>query len=163
MSAKAAAEAAEAAKTEEEKGVAEPAVDDNMEVDITFESMDFELQDPAKLGKWSKFFLRILFAFGPKSKNLLQDSDSVWILLSAKFGIWSNINFLFVENLVLFLVSILFLFFLLLYCKISQCIQLWINYWGKDIFSMKNPRNCYQIYTILQVIVLIVDNQDADL
>lgn len=51
MAAEAAAIAAEEAKTEEEKGVSEPVAMEAEEADITFESMDFERQDPEKLGK----------------------------------------------------------------------------------------------------------------
>lgn len=50
MEAEAAAKAAEEAKTEKEKGVPEP-VAMEVEADIAFESMDFEKQDPEKLGK----------------------------------------------------------------------------------------------------------------
>uniref|UniRef100_A0AAF5PUK5 Intron-binding protein aquarius n=3 Tax=Wuchereria bancrofti TaxID=6293 RepID=A0AAF5PUK5_WUCBA len=50
LAAEAAAKAAEEAKTEEEKGVPEP-VAMEVEADIAFESMDFEKQDPEKLGK----------------------------------------------------------------------------------------------------------------
>ncbi|MFH4976082.1 hypothetical protein AB6A40_002791 [Gnathostoma spinigerum] len=49
--AEAASKAAEAAKTEFEKGVPQPKDEDMEETDITFESMDFEKQDPSKLGK----------------------------------------------------------------------------------------------------------------
>uniref|UniRef100_A0A0M3I3F3 AAA_11 domain-containing protein n=1 Tax=Ascaris lumbricoides TaxID=6252 RepID=A0A0M3I3F3_ASCLU len=51
LAAEAAARAAEAAKTEEEKGVVEPTDMDVEETEITFESMDFERQDPEKMGK----------------------------------------------------------------------------------------------------------------
>uniref|UniRef100_A0A0R3Q928 AAA_12 domain-containing protein n=1 Tax=Brugia timori TaxID=42155 RepID=A0A0R3Q928_9BILA len=50
LEAEAAAKAAEEAKTEKEKGVPEP-VAMEVEADIAFESMDFEKQDPEKLGK----------------------------------------------------------------------------------------------------------------
>uniref|UniRef100_A0A1I7VRA8 AAA_12 domain-containing protein n=2 Tax=Loa loa TaxID=7209 RepID=A0A1I7VRA8_LOALO len=51
LAAEAAAKAAEEAKTEEEKGVPEPIAMEAEESNITFESMDFERQDPEKLGK----------------------------------------------------------------------------------------------------------------
>uniref|UniRef100_A0A915PS17 Intron-binding protein aquarius n=1 Tax=Setaria digitata TaxID=48799 RepID=A0A915PS17_9BILA len=51
LAAEVAAKAAEEAKTEEEKGVPEPIAMEAEEADITFESMDFERQDPDKLGK----------------------------------------------------------------------------------------------------------------
>uniref|UniRef100_A0A915BBL4 Intron-binding protein aquarius n=2 Tax=Parascaris univalens TaxID=6257 RepID=A0A915BBL4_PARUN len=51
LAAEAAARAAEAAKTEEEKGFVEPTDMDIEETEITFESMDFERQDPEKMGK----------------------------------------------------------------------------------------------------------------
>uniref|UniRef100_A0A0R3RQH9 Intron-binding protein aquarius n=1 Tax=Elaeophora elaphi TaxID=1147741 RepID=A0A0R3RQH9_9BILA len=51
LEAEAAAKAAEEAKTEEEKGIPEPTAMEAEEADITFESMDFERQDPEKLGK----------------------------------------------------------------------------------------------------------------
>ncbi|KAL3984757.1 AAA domain family protein [Acanthocheilonema viteae] len=50
LAAEAAEKAAEEAKTEEEKGVPEPTAME-VEADITFETMDFERQDPEKLGK----------------------------------------------------------------------------------------------------------------
>lgn len=51
MEAEAAAKAAEEAKTEKEKGIPEPIAMETEEADIAFESMDFERQDPEKLGK----------------------------------------------------------------------------------------------------------------
>ncbi|KHN88639.1 Intron-binding protein aquarius [Toxocara canis] len=51
LAAEAAARAAEAAKTEEQKGVPEPTEMEAEETEITFESMDFERQDPEKLGQ----------------------------------------------------------------------------------------------------------------